>query len=77
MKQVYVPSLSAEVYASAELLGETAVKRTESVAEIQRWAEENNIRMHSDVRYIIYFLRTTKYDLEKAKHKIQMWVTIN
>lgn len=77
MRQMYVPSLSAEIYASAEqLLGETEIKRTESVAEIQLWADQNNIRMHRDVRYIIYFLRTTKYDLEKAKHKIQMYYKI-
>lgn len=76
MRQIYVPSLSEEFYESAEqLLGETAVKRTESVAEVQRWAEQNNVRMHRDVRIIIYFLRTTKYDLEKTKNKIQKWVT--
>ncbi|XP_001845080.2 retinol-binding protein pinta [Culex quinquefasciatus] len=77
MRQIYVPSLSEEFYASADqLLGETAVKRTESVAEVQRWAEQNNVRMHRDVRIIIYFLRTTKYDLGKTKNKIQKYYTI-
>lgn len=75
MKQVYVPSLSEEFYADAErLLGETPKTRTESVAEIQRWTQQNNIRC--DVRYIVYFLRTTKFDLEKAKNKIEKYYTI-
>lgn len=71
----YVPSLSAEFYEDAErLLGESTELRTQSVAEIQRWTQENNLRC--EIRYIVYFLRTTKFDLVKTKSKIQKYYSI-
>ncbi|XP_058813960.1 retinol-binding protein pinta isoform X2 [Topomyia yanbarensis] len=79
MKRQYVSSLAESCYHDAEkLLGETIASRNHGLAEIERWLckEQPNIHMQNDVRYIIYFLRTTKYDVDKAKRKIFMYFKI-
>lgn len=78
MKQIYVPTLSDDFYEQAEqLLGETNVRRNEGVASIQHWlANEQSIKVHNDVRYIVYFLRATKFDVEKAKRKLLKYYQI-
>lgn len=75
MKQSYVSCLSESCYEHAErVLGETTVSRNEGLAEMIQWLqnEQPNLRIHNDVRYIVYFLRTAKYDVGKAKQKILM-----
>ncbi|XP_055586684.1 retinol-binding protein pinta [Uranotaenia lowii] len=79
MKRSYVETLPEACYIDAEnLLGETTVKRDESVNELQSWLaqEHQQITINNDVRYLVYFLRTTKYDIEKAKQKILMYCKI-
>lgn len=75
MKYSYICSLSESCYEHAEkVLGESAVKRNEGVAEIIRWLQQEqlNVSAFNDVRYVVYFLRTVKYDVGKAKQKILM-----
>ncbi|XP_062701989.1 retinol-binding protein pinta isoform X2 [Aedes albopictus] len=38
--------------------------------------EQPSLRMHKDIRYLVYFLRTTKYDVNKAKQKIVKYCKI-
>ncbi|XP_058467874.1 retinol-binding protein pinta [Malaya genurostris] len=76
MTRLYVPSLNELCYNHAEeFLGETTVNRTNGLTEIERWLcnEQPHICMQNEARYIIYFLRTTKFDVEKAKRKIAMY----
>ncbi|XP_065092112.1 retinol-binding protein pinta [Ochlerotatus camptorhynchus] len=79
MKHSYVCCLSESCYEhAARVLGETTVRRNEALAEIIQWLqnEQPNLRIHNDVRYVVYFLRTAKYDVEKAKQKILMYYKI-
>ncbi|XP_055617427.1 retinol-binding protein pinta isoform X1 [Toxorhynchites rutilus septentrionalis] len=76
----YLQSLPEDCYNHArELLGETPAKRDECLREIQRWlrCEQANIRIpNDDVRFIVYFLRSTKFNVEKTKSKIQTYTKI-
>lgn len=75
MMQKYEALLNETCYQHAEEhLGETVTRRNAGIAEIQQWLqnEQPNITLPSDVRYIVYFLRTTKFDVTKTKRKIQM-----
>lgn len=76
MKNSYVCCLSESCYEHAErVLGETTVRRNEGLVEIIQWLqnEQPNLRILDDVRYVVYFLRTVKYDVGKAKQKILMY----
>lgn len=79
MKQAYVCCLSESCYEHAEkFLGETSNARSEGLAAVIQWleAEQPNLRMHKDIRYLVYFLRTTKFDVDKAKQKIVKYCKI-
>lgn len=52
-------------------LGETVAKRVDGIAEIHRWLDENgHINAHRDSQSILYFLRGSKYNIDKAKNKM-------
>ncbi|XP_055523721.1 retinol-binding protein pinta [Wyeomyia smithii] len=79
MRKSYSALLSETCYSHAEEhLGETAALRNAGIAEIDQWIqnEQPNIILPNDVRYIVYFLRTTKFDINKTKRKIQMYCRI-
>lgn len=69
----YNLSLSSECYKNAKLmLGETDELRQQSIIEIINWLNENpTINGNRDVINILYFLRCSKYKLDKAKRKIK------
>lgn len=76
MKQPYVCNLSESCYEHAEkYLGETTIARNEGLAALLQWIEADQpaLRRRMDLKYLVYFLRTTKYDVEKAKRKILMF----
>ncbi|XP_062536289.1 retinol-binding protein pinta [Armigeres subalbatus] len=79
MKHSYVCNLSESCYEHAEKnLGETTIARNEGLTTLIQWieTEQPTLRMHTDLKYLIYFLRTTKYDVEKAKKKMLMYYRI-
>ncbi|EAA01738.5 retinol-binding protein pinta [Anopheles merus] len=55
---------------------ETAELRTTSIATVTRWLldERPDLVIPEGSRLILYFLRTTKYDLDKAKRKLMTFL---
>lgn len=42
------------------------------ISEILTWLKSENIKVHKEqVKYVLYFLRGTKFNLNKAKKKIK------
>lgn len=42
------------------------------ILEILAWIKSENIKVHKEqVKYVLYFLRGTKFNLNKAKKKIK------
>lgn len=61
---------------SEQQLGETKTKREEKLRELISWLDKNShIKLHirSNV-WLLYFLRATKFQVEKAKGKISRLV---
>lgn len=65
---------------SEQQLGETKAKREEKLLELICWIDGTyNVKLHmhnnSEV-WLLYFLRATKFRMEKAKSKIRRFVII-
>lgn len=73
MKIEYDCILSADCQEYAKnVLKETPENRDLSVEAIISWLRENpQIRVYDDVKYIVFFLRGAKFNIEKAKRKIK------
>lgn len=60
-----------------EELNEDPAKMEECVASLRDWIEKSpHLRARTDDQFLVTFLRATKYSLEKAKHKIDMFYTL-
>lgn len=56
----------------AKTLGETSDTRAACVKEILSWLKANpSINAHKDVKMILYFLRSSKFNTELTKKKIK------
>ncbi|KAJ6648879.1 Retinol-binding protein pinta [Pseudolycoriella hygida] len=63
---------------SEQNLGETKIKREENLREIISWIDEDSqlkLHVHSNV-WLMYFLRSTKFQIEKAKRKLRRYYTM-
>lgn len=69
----YDCNMPLECYQYAEIkFGETKEIREQSVCEIIKWLNDNpNINGNCDTKNILYFLRSTKFNVDNAKKKIE------
>lgn len=50
----------------------TSEHEEKCILEILAWIKSENIKVHKEqVKYVLYFLRGTKFNLNKAKKKIK------
>lgn len=65
--------LPMKCYTDAKLLlGETDELRAHSISTILDWLDANPaINANREITSILYFLRGSKFDLDKAKRKIE------
>lgn len=53
-------------------LGETKDARNRCLAEIQKWLDDNpKINANRDITSLLHFLRGAKFQLDKAKRRIE------
>lgn len=50
-------------------LGETDMNREEKLRELIAWMDVHNMKVYSEL-WLLYFIRSTKFCVEKAKCKI-------
>lgn len=69
----YDEKLPAHNYEYAEkTLGETKENRDRCLMEIQQWLDDNpKINANRDIVSLIHFLRGAKFQMEKAKKRIE------
>lgn len=69
----YEEKLPAHNYEYAQKqLGETKENRDRCLAEIQKWLDDNpKINANRDTTSLIHFLRGAKFQMEKAKKRIE------
>jgi len=69
----YEEKLPAHNYEYAEqVLGETKENRDQCLMEIQKWLDDNpRINANRDTTSLIHFLRGSKFQMEKAKKRIE------
>ncbi|GAB1870035.1 Alpha-tocopherol transfer protein [Camponotus japonicus] len=56
---------------AAKVLNESDENRGKSIAEIKRWIQESDLSARIDDFFILRFLRTCKFNIEKTKLKIR------
>lgn len=57
-------------------LNENPKKIKEGLSELKKWIDETpHLNSRTDDQFLIAFLRGAKYDLEKAKYKLDMYYT--
>lgn len=60
------------ITARDEILPANSEHEEKCILEILEWIKSENIKVHKDqVKYVLYFLRGTKFNLNKAKKKIR------
>lgn len=73
MSSIYEEKLPANVYDFAQRnLGETRGIREKFLTEINKWLDENpHINAFRDPTNLLHFIRGAKFDIDKAKKKIE------
>lgn len=68
----YICKLPEEVQTYAkDVLGETEMSRRSGLDELKKWAEENPyLHIRTEEKYLLPFLRVSKFNLDKSKRKI-------
>jgi hypothetical protein len=57
-------------------LNESPKRIKEGLSELKKWLEETPyLKSRDDDQFLIAFLRGAKYDIEKAKYKLDMFYT--
>ncbi|XP_044754739.1 retinol-binding protein pinta-like [Coccinella septempunctata] len=74
----YICRLPDEVQNYAkDVLGETESSRRYGLEELKKWADDNpHLHVRLEEKFLLPFLRVSKFDLEKAKRKLTNFYTM-
>lgn len=62
---------------SIKELNEVPERLEENVETLRNWINEHpHLRLRSDTQFLVSFLRGCKFNIEKVKHKLELFYTV-